>query len=365
MNDFLKKIKNLSGDFFQRRVSVADKMFFAKHLSIMIHAGMPILDSLWLLKKQTRSKSFQKILDTLIVDIDNGQFLSVSLEKYRSALGGFFINVIRIGEASGTLVKNLNYLHDELKKSYELRRKIKAAMMYPMIILIASFVIGGLLLFYIFPKILPVFAGFKIQLPLITRALIAFINFFMKNWLFVGAGVFLAGFSLWLLLKVKSVKFFYHGLLLSLPFIGKVVVNVNIASFSRTFVTLLKSGVKIVDAVLITADTLPNLVYQEKLRLLAESVKTGESMASYFLRESRFFPKIFSQMVEVGENTGHLDENLSYLSEFYEAEVDEVFKNISTILEPVLLLLMGVFVGFIVLAVITPIYSFTQNLKIR
>lgn len=361
MNKFLKKLK----DSFLLRISLSDKMLFVKHLSIMIKAGMPILDSLWLLRKQARSKSFQKIISSLIVDIDNGQFLSAAMEKYASVFGDFFINIIRVGEASGTLADNLNYLHKELRKSHELRKKVRSAMTYPIIVLVAAGGISVILIFFIFPKIIPIFTSFGMKLPLPTRILIGFVNIFTAYgiWILIGAFFFIA--AVWFSLQIKKIRFIFYRFLLLLPYIGKVSQNINMTAFARTLSTLLKSGIKIVDAIMITADTMPNLIFQKELKSAAERVKGGELMSSYMVENSRFFPSIFSQMVEVGENTGHLDENLNYLADFYESEVDETFKNIATVLEPMLLLLMGIVVGFIVLAIITPIYGFTQNLKIR
>lgn len=347
------------------RVPLEEKMLFTKHLSIMIKSGMPLLDSLWLLRKQANSKVFKKILNQIAIDIDNGQFLSVGLERYLSVFGDFFINVIRVGEASGTLAENLNYLHEEIRKNYELRRKVKGAMIYPVIILFATFGIGGLLMFFVFPKIIPIFTSLRVELPFMTRALIQVINILTSYGIYIAMGFIFLVFSFFALLQVPSIRFIWHRILLVLPFVGNVSVNINITSFARTLASLLKSGIKIVDAVLITSDTMPNLVYKSELKKIAENIKAGESISDYIIKKEKIFPPIFSQMIQVGESTGHLDENLVYLANFYEAEVDEVFKNLSTILEPVLLLIMGVIVGFVAIAIITPIYGITKNLKIR
>ncbi|KKQ22359.1 hypothetical protein A2999_00895 [Candidatus Wolfebacteria bacterium RIFCSPLOWO2_01_FULL_38_11] len=360
----MNKFKHQFQEIFWH-ISLSDRMLFVKHLSIMIRSGMPILDSLWLLRRQAKSKTLQKIISELIVDVDNGQFLSVSLEKHKGVFGNFFINIIRVGEASGTLADNLNYLHEEIRKSYELRKKVKAAMTYPIILLVAVFGISTLLMFSIFPKILPIFATFKMKLPISTRILIVVANFSIHNgvYMFVGFIVFIA--AIIILLRINVIKILYHRLLLSTPFIGNISLHVNMTAFARTMSSLLRSGIKIVDALLIVADTMPNFVYRRQLKNVSESVKRGEPMSKYMLVNEKFFPPTFSQMVEVGENTGHLDENLVYLAEFYEAEVDEMFKNLSTILEPLLLLVMGIIVGFVALAIITPIYGLTQSLKIK
>src|SRR3990167_1732478 len=210
----MNKFKHQFQEIFWH-ISLSDRMLFVKHLSIMIRSGMPILDSLWLLRRQAKSKTLQKIISELIVDVDNGQFLSVSLEKHKGVFGNFFINIIRVGEASGTLADNLNYLHEEIRKSYELRKKVKAAMTYPIILLVAVFGISTLLMFSIFPKILPIFATFKMKLPISTRILIVVANFSIHNgvYMFVGFIVFIA--AIIILLRINVIKILYHRLLLS------------------------------------------------------------------------------------------------------------------------------------------------------
>jgi type II secretory pathway component PulF len=202
-------------------------------------------------------------------------------------------------------------------------------------------------------------------LPLTTRILIAVVNFFTHYGWLAGIGAVILTFAISFLLKVRMIKFFWHKIILSLPFIGPASQNVNMTAFARTLASLLKSGIKIVDALNITAETMPNMVYQLEIKKISETIKKGEAMSNYLLSNGKYFPPTFSQMIEVGESTGHLDENLSYLADFYEAEVDERFKNLSTILEPLLILAMGVLVGFVVLSIITPIYTLTQNLKIK
>ncbi len=325
---------------------------------------MPILDSLTMLKKQqTKSKPFSKILDQMITDIDSGQFLSTSLDRFRQIFGNLFINVIRVGEASGTLPENLNYIVEELQKGQSLNRKIKGAMVYPIIILIAVFVIVGILIFVVFPKILPLFKSLKVKLPLATRVLLFGYTFISENWLLIIFGIFVIFIGFWLMLKNKKIKFYLDYFLLKLPFIGSITTNINMANFTRTLSLLLKSGVKIVDSLETTANTLSNSVYQEELKKVATEISGGGQISQYLLKRPRLFPIMLSQMIEVGENTGNLSQTLLYLNNFYETEVDEITKNLSTTLEPILLIIMGVIVGFVAIAIITPIYSITQSVS--
>ena len=351
---------SFSNFFF--RLSNKDKMLFARNLEVMIRSGMQILQGLEILKKQTKSRTFIKILDSLTDDLKNGHFLSVGLEKYQNIFGEFFINLIRVGEASGTLSENLKYLSDELKKKDDLQKKVKGALAYPMVILLATVGITSIMVFLIFPKILPVLTSINVELPLVTRVFISISQFSIKYGYLVGLGFvgLIVGFGL--LLRVPRFKLIWHKFLLHVPGIGDMVKAVNLIGFARTLGLLLKSGIKIVEALQITAKTLGNFVYRDEIMRVSEGVRKGDPMSRYFMENPKLFPPIFSQMVVVGENTGKLDESILFLADFYESELDESTKNLSNILEPILLLTMGMIVAFVALAIITPIYKITQSL---
>ena len=351
---------NLTNLFF--RLSTKEKMLFARNLEVMVRSGIPILQSLELLKKQAKSRAFVSILDQLIADIKNGRFLSVGLERYKNIFGEFFINLVKVGETSGTLSENLKYLSEELKKKDELQKKVRGAMAYPIIILIATLGITSIMMFFIFPKILPVLTSINVPLPFITRAFIATSNFFINYgyWVLAGLVGFFVGF--WLILKITKVRFVWHHLIIKIPLIGNMSRSVNIINFGRTMGLLLRAGIRIVEALEITSRTVSNLVYRREILKIADGVKKGDPMSKYLFENAALFPPIFSQMILVGENTGKLDESILFLSDFYEAELDEATKTLSSFLEPLLLLVMGVIVAFVALAIITPIYSITQTL---
>lgn len=356
----MSKFDDLNNLFF--RMSLNDKMLFARHMEMMTRSGMQILESLEILKKQTTSKPFIRILDGLIADVRNGHFLSVGMERYRSVFGDFFINLVRVGETSGTLSENFRYLSIELGKKGELNKKIRGAMAYPVIILFATLGITGILSFVIFPKILPVLENIHVELPWTTRVFIATSNFMLHYgaWLFLGLLVGAA--ALLLLLRNRGFRYAWHRFLLSLPFVGRLMTEVNIINIARTVNLLLKGGVKIVQALEVTADTLTNLVYRDEIKRVAQAVQRGEPMSQLMIADPKLFPPTFAQMSMVGENTGKLDETLVFLADFYEAELDNSTKSMSNILEPLLLLLMGGVVMFVALSIITPIYKITQTL---
>lgn len=345
-------------------VPLQERVLFARHLSVGIKAGMSMQDSLKLIQVQTKSKSFKKILDVIIGDTANGMFLSASMEKYAGIFGQLFVNIVRVGEQSGTLTENLSYLSHELKKKQELRSKVRGALIYPAVIFCATIGIVATLMIAVFPKILPVFSTLKIKLPITTRVLIAATNFMTSYTGWIIGGVILTILLFVILSKYEWFKHGWHHVLLRIPVVGGIAVKVNMASISRILGLLLKSGTQVIEAVNITADALDNRVYRHELRTAGETLRRGEFFSLYLARDPKMFPPIFANMVQVGENTGNLTENLEYLSSFYEEDVDEVLKNLNSIIEPFLLLFMGLLVGFMALSVVTPIYSISQSLTL-
>jgi type II secretory pathway component PulF len=357
-----KKGVNFSNLFI--RISLQERVMFARHLAVGLKSGMTLQKSLQMIIDQTKSKSFKKILQKFIDDTTNGMFLSDSMEAYRSIFGELFINIVRVGEQSGTLIENLNYLSSELKKKKALKSKVRGALIYPIIILIATVGIVATLMIGVFPKILPVFSNLNIDLPITTRILIV-VSTFMSNYtllLIIGLFIFIALF--WWISHYDFYKRIWHRILLGLPVIGKIAIKVNSTTFTRVLGLLLKSGVQIIEAVEITASTMDNYVYRREIQKGAEELRKGDFFSKYIRTKKRFFPVTLVNMIEVGENTGNLVENLAYLAEFYDDEVDETLKNLSSIIEPILLLIMGLLVGFIALSVITPIYQISQTLTL-
>ena len=342
---------------------IKEKMFFAQHLSIMAKSGMQILDILRTLKKQTKSRLMGKILDSLIENVKAGQFLSDGLKKYRNVFGDFFINIVRVGEVSGSLSENLAYLSESLKKNRELQGKVKGVLAYPIIIVIATLGLSAGLTFFVFPKILPIFQSLNIDLPLITKIFVVVANFMIAHGIVVFAVIIAIGIGLWLILQLQPVRHLYHRLLLFIPIVGVLVRNYNLVNFIRSLSLLMKSGVKIVSAIEITASSATSLVYRDALTEVAAGVRQGDRISKNLANHPRLFPPIFTEMIAVGEETGSLSETGTYLAEYYESELDNSTKALSNILEPLLLVAMGGVVLFIALAIILPIYKVSQNIK--
>ena len=272
--------------------------------------------------------------------------------------------MVRVGELSGNLSKNLTYLAEELGKKQALRRKIISALVYPAFITVASVSLVVLLVVYIFPKIMPIFFSLNAELPFTTRSLLWF-STFLQHW---GLGVLVGGIILAILFFVAyrffaNLRFLVALMMLKLPVIGRLIQNYNMTDFCRTFSLLLKSGFTVSQSAEILADSNNNPLYKREYKNLGDHIIKGKRIAAHLEKSPKLFPDMVTHMVSIGETSGDLSGTMFYLSEYYEAEVDEQIKNLSSSIEPILMILMGVVVGFVAVSVITPIYQITQSLS--
>ncbi|KPJ55099.1 hypothetical protein AMJ47_01065 [Parcubacteria bacterium DG_72] len=343
-------------------ISFIDRLLFAEHLALMIKAGLPLREGVVTIQEQTRSKRFKKILKDIVKRLDNGEPLGKTLALYPKSFDDFFVNIINIGEESGTLDKNLEYLAFHLKKNNQIKRKIIAAMIYPAIVLLATFGLGSALAVFILPKLIPLFKSLKVELPLSAKILL-FISELIENYgIFIFFGIIALLISLFLISRLRPIKLINHSIILKAPISRKIVRFFNLAVFSRTLGILIKSGVPIVGALNITFGTLNNLIYQNQIKKLILKVEKGEKISDNLAKTS-LFPSTFSRVIEVGEKTGNLENSLLYLADYYEQEVDNTSQRLSIILEPILLITIGLVVGFIAISIITPIYQITRGLQ--
>lgn len=349
---------------FFANLSVQEKIDFARHLAMVVKAGLPVYEGLKIISEQTESKILAKIIQQLIADINNGRFLADSLENFEHIFGGFFINIIRVGESSGTLAQNLLYLAEELQKSKSLESRVKSAMIYPMIIFVATLGITAFLTFFIFPKLLPVLNGLNVKLPASTVALISTVDFLRNYGIYVLVGIIALVVTIKVVLrKFEMVRYVVHRMIFYIPAVAPLTMSVNMSNFARVLSLLLKSGVKIIEAITITGNTFSNLVYKRSLIEANEEIRKGGQLATYLGKHKKFFPALVVGMVRVGESTGNLEENLAYLAEYYETEVDDKLHGLTSFLEPIMLLIMGLLVGFVAISIITPIYSISSGVR--
>ena len=350
--------------FMLGTISHVDKVLMTKHISVMLKAGLTLLEALAILKEQAATKRMETLVRNLHQKVERGQKFSDALAEYPQVFTPFYVNITRAGEISGNLEENLTHLATQFSKEHELRQKVKTALMYPTIVVIAAAAIGFFLATYVLPQVANLFVGLRgVELPLVTRILLKVSEVARKYTLqtFVGlfGGIF---FILWFVQR-KFLAPVTHWLVLRLPVAGRIVQDVNNARFALVFGTLLRSGIDIVKAIEVTASVLSNIYYRKALlRVLAE-VQRGKPMSETLVEYETLFPKIVSRMINVGERTGKLEDVLGYLSDFYELEVETAMKNLSTALEPILLLFIGGIALAMAFAILIPIYNFIAAIR--
>lgn len=351
-------------------VSQKEKFFFVEHLSLMIKGGIPISEAIETLRDEAKSRTFRKILSDISRRTLEGGSLEKSFGKYPRVFDQFFLSVVKIGETSGTLDTNLKYLALQLRKDYELRKQIIGALLYPsLVIILATMVILGTI-FWVLPKIIPVFQnlqalGIAGELPLATKILLN-LNIFLTKYWFLIPIILILSFSIFKILqKIRFIRFYFDKMVLSLPILGSIFRNINLARFSWSFYTLLKSGMPILEVLEICSDISPSEVYRRNLISVKSEVERGEKVSSGLKKISKNFPPIFSEMILVGEKTGSLEESSLYLAQFYSQETDSAIQNISDLIGPILLIFIGIFVILIALSTIVPIYQFIGEIRVR
>ncbi len=346
------------------KIPLAQKVFFTENLRVMIHAGLSMSEALNTLALQAETKMFRKIILEVKENVESGKQLSIGLTKFSRTFPKIFISMVQVGEVSGTLEENLQELTMQMKKDYELRSKVKGAMTYPVVILVAMLGITVWLLTFVLPKLLAVFKEFgDVKLPLATRILIAVSDFTQAHGLLVAAGAVLIVILFVLFSRTVRGRLIIDAAILKSPVIGPIATKINLAHFSRTTSALLKTDIPVVQAFAITSDVLGNVHYRNAVTDAAEKIKKGETISHVLGAYPKLFPPLIVQMVYVGERSGTVDTLLGDIANFYEAQVDNVLDNLSSIIEPILILVLGFMVGGIALAVITPIYALTQSIS--
>lgn len=344
------------------RVSLEQKVLWARNMSVMLHSGLTIEETLEVTADQATG-TFKKVLTGLHKAISSGQPLGDGMARYPKVFEESFINVVRAGEASGNLEENLTNIAENLEKERELRSKIKGAMLYPTVVLVAALILGLAMSFLVLPKIVPLFEGLKVDLPATTRALIWFSHVVRDYTWQLLIGVIGGVVGLIWLFKRRFFKPVSHWLWLRLPIVSKLTRYTNQARFCRTLGTLLQSGLNIDEALEIAGSTVNNYYYRGALKHAAQSISKGGSLSAALSQHQNLFPILVTRMVGVGEQSGNTSETLLFLAHFYEVEVETSTKSLATAIEPVLLIIIGLGVGFLALSIITPIYEITGNIR--
>ncbi|MDB5162625.1 MAG: Type secretion system protein [Candidatus Saccharibacteria bacterium] len=338
---------------------------FTRQLSAMVGAGVPLLRSLSSLEKHSEDPALKKILAVVVKDVEGGLNLGDSMAKHPTTFNDIYVNMVRAGESAGIVDDILKRLAAQLEKSAAIRKKIKSAMAYPMVLIfitVAAFF--GLMLFVIpqIGKILLDLGGADAKLPGITLFMLGISHVITTYWYIIFP---VAGGTIFLTLryiKTKKGRRQFHSLLLKLPAINTIIKKVAVARFARTFSALMGAGVAVLEALEVTSRAVGNVIYEEAIKSAAVEVKNGKSLSSV-VEQNPLFPPIVSQMLSVGEETGQTDTVLIKVADFYEEEVDLAIEGISSIIEPVMIVVMGGMVGLIAASVMTPISQLSQNIK--
>jgi len=359
-----KNEKSRSASFLSRfgLVSGADKIMFAKNLGVMLSAGLPITRALEILSRQTGNRYFGQTIISLMNDAKKGDFLSGAMKKFPKIFSKLFVAMVKTGEESGQLSESLGLAGLQLEKDYILMRKVKGAMMYPAIILIAMVLIGVFMFIYVVPTLVATFKELNVDLPLSTQVII-FISDFVTKHIYLVIVFFLAViFSALWFLRTEKGKIFLGNIFLKTPLISPIVKKINSARTSRTLASLISSGVNVVEALAITKDVLQNDKYKKVVARAMDDVQKGVPISNSFKGATKIYPVLLGEMMAVGEETGKISEMLEKIAVFYEEEVAEATKNMATIIEPILMIFIGAAVGFFALSMIKPMYSMMNGI---
>lgn len=349
------------------KVKTKDLVIFTRQLSTLVDAGVPLMRSLTLLKEQTESPKLRKILETVVSEVQGGGSLSEALSKHPETFSAIYVNMVKAGEAGGILDKVLDRLAYQQEKDAALKGKIKSAMMYPMVIFSVTILAFIILMTFIVPKIgaiLTSLSNGKAKLPIYTRALLA-ISHVMRQPLFIVFVIIVLPALIILFrryIKTEKGRYKWHSLLLRLPAIKVIITKTAVARFARIFASLMSAGVSIVDSINTTAGAIGNAVIEKELLECSKAVQAGNQLSSE-LGKSKHFPPIVIQMLAVGEETGETDTIILKVADFYEEEVDEAVSAISSIIEPVMIIVLGGMVGIIAVSVYGPIAQLSTHVS--
>ena len=339
-----------------------DKITFCRYVATMLNSGLSLGEGMTVLKEETKSPLMRQILDDILYNLERGKSLSSVFAAFPDTFNQFFITLTKAGEVSGTLANSFVFLERELKAEYQLKSSVKSALMYPMIVIMAMVAIGFLMLFFIMPQIGKVFLNMAIPLPNYTKFIFSTaVSLASYRWLIMG-GSMLSVIVLALLLRTRKGKAIVVGVASNFPVIKQLIKQVDVARFTRIFSTLLAAAVGVTEALSIAVDSLSYPAHKVAAAPLPKEVSQGKTLAASF-REHQVFPALLTQMIAAGEKSGTLDVSLADLATFYEEEVKESVKKATQLLEPILMLLVGIGVGAMILSIIAPLYSVVGNLQ--
>lgn len=342
-------------------VSAVDLLFFVQNLEIMLRTGFAVADALAVIAPQVKKKMMREALVEIQAGVEKGRTLAASFEEFPKIFPNLFVQMIAAGEASGQLDTTLKQITLQLKKTYTLRKKIINALIYPTVILIAMVLVGTGLVIFVLPKVLGLFENGQFDIPLPTRILLAISHFFENNGL-LAAIVFVVLIILFIIsLRISAGKKFWQTILLKIPVLSRILIEIQLARFYRTISSLLSTDIAIVESFKILYNIQPFYQYKKIIYDAASTLQQGKTIHESLNQNPKLFPPQALQMMRVGEESGTLDEITKEVADFYEGEVDNTMSNLTVIIEPALMVFLGLGVGFIAVSIIMPIYSLANQ----
>ena len=343
-------------------VPLKEKIAFIQNLDLLLRSGVSAPRAMRIIAKQTGNKRFKNTISAMAGNVEAGKSLHETMDEYPKIFSHIFVSMVEVGEISGNLEKSLEYLRIQLQREADLKSKTKGAMIYPGVIISAMIIIGIALSIFVLPSLTATFKDFDTELPITTKLVITFSDFMAGHSVIVIGGLIVIIVGAISFMRTAFGKRLLDGFLLNMPLVNPVVKKINMARFSRILGSLMKSGVAVVQGLTVTSQAMDNSYYRDVIADTAESVKLGKPLTEALAAHDKLFPFIVTQMLSIGEETGNLENILDQLAEHFEAEVDDTMKNMSSIIEPLLLLVIGVVVGFLALALISPIYNISNSI---
>ena len=343
-------------------VTLVERMMFARNLAVMIGAGLPLSKALKAFEEQVDNKKFKDIIANICESVIQGKSFAESLSRREDIFGALFVNMVESGEVSGKLEYTLKLLARQMKRDHDLIAKVRGALIYPAIILSALVLIGALMMIYVVPILTQTFRELEIPLPLTTKLIIGTSEFLSRFYLLALGVLFVASYLVWRFVKTELGRKWWGTLAIKLPIFGALIKKLNSARFARILSSLISAGIPITRSLEITSRVLGNVRYKESLVYATREIQKGRNLAAILKGYPDLYPPLVTQMLEVGEETGTLSRMLLRLALFYESEVSNTTKNLSSVIEPVLMVIIGAIVGFFAISMIQPIYSGLGNL---
>jgi len=346
-----------------RKVKLKDLVVFTRQLSTMISASVPLNRALSTLQEQTNDKYFKSVISNIAKDIEGGIAMGDAFAKYPNIFSDIYVNMVRAGEAGGILDEILDRLATQVEKEASIHRKIKGAMMYPMVIGSITVVAFFGIMIFIMPKITKIINNLTpgAKLPIYSQIMLNTSSFVQKYAIFIIFAIVLIIFVIRYYIHTPNGKFKYHLLLLKTPIVKDIITKIAVARFARTFASLMSAGVSVLESLNVTGGAIGNEVIEAELRDAAKEIKNGKQLSEP-LSKSKYFPPIISQMLAVGEETGQIDKVLIRVANFYDEEVDTVINSMSALIEPLMIIVLGAVVGLIAASVMGPIASLSKNI---